>query len=255
MPHLPVLQLIPVTTLPEIRHSDDLAALLFEAAATQATPIVSADIVVVAQKIVSKAEGRRIALADISPSPRARELAAICEKDPRLVELVLSEAEEVVRCIRHVLIVRHRLGMTVANAGIDQSNIEDGDGHALLLPVDPDGSAATLHQGLSQFAGGPVGVVINDSFGRPWRKGTCGTAIGCAGVESLVDLRGRLDRFGRPLRSSELGRADEIAAAASLVMGQAAEGVPAVILRGMAPCVCGAPAAALIRKGEENLFT
>ena len=251
----PALQLIPVTGLPEIHPGNDLALLISRAALDQGTPMVPADIVVVAQKIVSKAEGRRVRLAGITPSDRALELAAICDKDPRLVELVLSESDDIVRCVRNILIVRHRLGMMVANAGIDQSNVEDGDGHALLLPRDPDVSAGLLHRALSDTAGGSVGVVINDSFGRPWRKGTCGTAIGCAGVESLQDLRGRPDRFGRKLRTSELGLADEIAAAASLVMGQAAESVPVVILRGLSPCVCPLPAAALIRKGDENLFT
>jgi coenzyme F420-0:L-glutamate ligase/coenzyme F420-1:gamma-L-glutamate ligase len=252
MPPSPALQLFTLTTLPEIQPGDDLAALISQAAETSLAP---ADIVVLAQKIVSKAEGRQVRLADITPSSRAISLAALCEKDPRLVELVLSETEEVVRCTRNILIVRHRLGMTVANAGIDQSNIENGDGHALLLPLDPDASAAALHRALSKIAGGPVGIVINDSFGRPWRKGTCGTAIGCAGVESLMDLRGRPDRFGRALRTSELGLADEIAAAASLVMGQAAEGVPVVIVRGLPPCTRALPAASLIRKGTENLFT
>ena len=254
MPSPPALQLVPITGLPEIRHGDDLATLIAEAARAQETPLAPADVVVLAQKIVSKAEGRRVHLAGVTPSDRARELAAICDKDPRLVELVLSETDEIVRCVRNILIVRHRLGMTVANAGIDQSNIEDGDGHALLLPLDPDGSAGVLHRALSEHAGGPVGVVINDSFGRPWRKGTCGTAIGCAGVESLMDLRGRPDRFGRALRTSELGLADEIAAAASLVMGQAAESVPVVVVRGLPACARALPAAALIRKGEDDLF-
>ena len=146
---MPALQLIPITELPEIRQGDKLASLLSAAAVAQNSPMACADIVVVAQKIVSKAEGRRVDLADIVPSARAREVAAICEKDPRLVELVLGEADDVVRCSRHVLIVRHRLGMIVANAGIDQSNIEAGDNHALLLPVDPDKSAAALHHSLS----------------------------------------------------------------------------------------------------------
>ncbi len=255
MPPPHALQLIPLAGLPEIQPGHALAPLIAEAAAARDTPLAPADIVVIAQKIVSKAEGRRVRLADIVPSERARALAATCEKDARLVELVLSEADEIVRCVRNVLIVRHRLGMIVANAGIDQSNIEDGDGHALLLPRDPDGSAALLHVALSQCADGAVGVVINDSFGRPWRRGTCGTAIGCAGVESLMDLRGRADRFGRALRTSELGFADEVAAAASLVMGQAAESVPVVIVRGLAASARALPASALIRTGGENLFT
>ena len=254
MPSSPALQLIPLAGLPEIQPGCDLSALIMAGAAAQDMSVMPGDVVVVAQKIVSKAEGRRVELGRIDPSARALELAAICDKDPRLVELILRDSTEVVRCVRNVLIVRHRLGVTVANAGIDQSNIEDGDSHALLLPLDPDASAEVLHAALSREAGGAVGIVINDSFGRPWRKGTCGTAIGCAGVESLMDLRGRPDRFGRSLRSSELGLADEIAAAASLVMGQAAESVPVVIIRGLPPCARPLPASALIRTGDENLF-
>ena len=212
------------------------------------------DVAVLAQKIVSKAQGRRVALESVAPSARAYELASACGKDPRLVELVLGEATDVVRCVPGVLIVRHRLGFIVANAAIDQSNVEGGDAHALLLPVDPDGSAAALSDAFSAAAGGPVGVVINDSFGRPWRRGTCGVAIGCARVEALADLRGRPDRFGRTLRSTEVAVADEIAAAASLVMGQSDEGLPVVIVRGLAPFSHALPASVLLRQETENLF-
>lgn len=249
------IHIIPVAGLPEIQAADDLAALVLAAIRSAGLGLRPADVVVVAQKIVSKAEGRRVRLADVAPSPRAVELAAICAKDPRLVELVLREADDVVRCARDVLIVRHRLGFTVANAGIDQSNVVEGDAHALLLPTNPDRSAATLAAAWSAAAGGAVGVIINDSFGRPWRLGTCGVAIGCAGVESLVDLRGRPDRHGRLLRTSELARADEIAAAASLVMGQSNEGVPVVIVRGLEPCERPKPASALLRPPGTNLFT
>lgn len=248
------IKLIPLAGLPEIGPGENLAALFIAAAAAQGEVVIPNDIIVVAQKIVSKAEDRNIKLEHIKPSSKASELAAICRKDPRLVELILSESASVVRCMPDVLIVQHRLGMIVANAGIDQSNIQDGDDHALLLPLDPDKSAEALHMALSLHANGAVGVIINDSFGRPWRKGTCGTAIGCAGVESLMDLRGRPDRFGRSLRTSELGLADELAAAASLVMGQAGESIPAVIVRGLPPCVRPLPASALIRTVDENLF-
>jgi coenzyme F420-0:L-glutamate ligase/coenzyme F420-1:gamma-L-glutamate ligase len=254
MPPPHTIQLIPLVGLPEIGPGADLPALIIAAATAQGEAVIPNDIIVVAQKIISKAEDRKIKLELIKPSSKALELAAICGKDPRLVELILSESASVVRCMPGVLIVQHRLGMTVANAGIDQSNIQDGDDHALLLPLDPDKSAEALHAALSLHASGAVGVIINDSFGRPWRKGTCGTAIGCAGVESLMDLRGRPDRFGRNLRTSELGFADELAAAASLVMGQAAESTPAVIVRGLPPCVRPLPASALIRTVDENLF-
>jgi coenzyme F420-0:L-glutamate ligase/coenzyme F420-1:gamma-L-glutamate ligase len=254
MPPPQTIQLIPLVGLPEIGPGEDLAALFVVAATAQGEAVVTNDIIVVAQKIVSKAEDRNIKLAHVKPSSKAFELAAICGKDPRLVELILSESASVVRCRPDVLIVRHRLGMIVANAGIDQSNVQDGDDHALLLPLDPDKSAEALHMALSLHANGAVGVIVNDSFGRPWRKGTCGTAIGCAGVESLMDLRGRPDRFGRSLRTSELGLADELAAAASFVMGQAGESIPAVIVRGLPPCVRPLPASALIRTVDENLF-
>jgi coenzyme F420-0:L-glutamate ligase/coenzyme F420-1:gamma-L-glutamate ligase len=255
MQNLSTVRIIPVPGLPEIRAGDDLAGLIGGAIGAAEGALESDDVLVVAQKIVSKAEGRLVALADVVPSDRALEIAAACLKDPRLVELVLRESEEVVRVQKDVLIVRHRLGFTVANAAIDQSNVEAGDEHALLLPLDPDESAARLRRALIDRAGGALGVVINDSFGRPWRLGTCGVAIGCAGVESLMDLRGRPDRFGRRLLTSELAVADEIAAAASLAMGQAAESVPVVIVRGLAPFGQHRPASALLRPPHANLFT
>ncbi|MCW1400869.1 coenzyme F420-0:L-glutamate ligase [Novosphingobium sp. MW5] len=241
--------IIPVTGLPEVRAGDDLAALILEAGAG----IEPGDVAVVAQKVVSKAEGRRFALADITPSAEAERLAGECAKDPRLVELVLRESSEIVRCKPGVLIARHRLGFVVANAAIDQSNVPGAD-HALLLPVDPDASAQRLAARFSAVAGGPVAVVINDSFGRPFREGTCGVAIGCAGLESLVDLRGGLDREGRVLQASVVAHADEIAAAGSLVMGQAAESVPVAILRGLSLGSQAKPASALVRPREFDLF-
>jgi coenzyme F420-0:L-glutamate ligase/coenzyme F420-1:gamma-L-glutamate ligase len=251
----PTLYIIPVPGIPEIRAGNELGSVLASAIRACGERLRRGDILTVAQKIVSKAEGRIVALAKMMPSTRAKALAEICGKDPRLVELILGESEEIVRCQQDVLIVRHRLGFIVANAGIDQSNVEAGDEHALLLPEDPDRSASALQAALvGEFEDG-IGVVINDSFGRPWRLGTCGTAIGCAGVESLRDLRGKEDRFGRRLLTSELAVADEIAAAASLAMGQCAEGVPAVIVRGLALCNRPRPASALLRPPANNLFT
>lgn len=249
-----VLQILPIMDLPEVHAGNDPAALIHGAAVGMGLEFHPADILVVAQKIISKAEGRMLRLDEIEPSVRARELAAVCRKDARLVELVLRESNSVVRCAPDVLIVQHRLGFTVANAGIDQSNVAGGDQHALLLPSAPDHSAAVLREALLRRCGVDIGVVINDSFGRPWRRGTCGVAIGCAGLEALVDLRGRPDRFGRPLRSSEVATADEIAAAASLVMGQAAEGIPAVVVRGLPTSARTGSAADLIRPPAENLF-
>jgi len=241
--------IIPVTGLPEVCEGDDLAALILGAG----VGIAAGDVIVIAQKVVSKAEGRRFALAEITPSAEAQRLAGECGKDPRLVELVLQESSEIVRSAPGVLIARHRLGYVVANAAIDQSNVPGSD-HALLLPVDPDASAQALAERFSAAAGGPVGVIINDSFGRPFREGTCGVAIGCAGLESLVDLRGGLDREGRVLKASVVAHADEIAAAASLVMGQAAEGVPVAVVRGVSLGGSPKPASALVRGREFDLF-
>lgn len=241
--------IIPVTGLPEVGNGDDLVSLIL----ATGTEIAAGDILVIAQKVVSKAEGRRFALADITPSVEAHRLAGECGKDPRLVELVLQESSEIVRCAPGVLIARHRLGFVVANAAIDQSNVPGSD-HALLLPVDPDASAQALAARLSAEAGGTVGVIINDSFGRPFREGTCGVAIGCAGLEALVDLRGGLDREGRVLKASVVAHADEIAAAASLVMGQAAEGVPVAIVRGVSLGGSPKPASTLVRPREFDLF-
>jgi coenzyme F420-0:L-glutamate ligase/coenzyme F420-1:gamma-L-glutamate ligase len=205
------------------------------------------DVLAIAQKIVSKAEGRSIALASVAPSQAARDLAAQTGKDARLVELILSESERVVRARPNLIIVKHRLGFVMANAGIDQSNVGE-DGHALLLPRDPDASAAALAARLG------LPVVITDSFGRAWRRGTVGVAIGAAGLPALQDLRGRPDLFGRTLMVSITGFADEIAAAAGLVMGQGAEGIPAVLLRGLAWSGAVNPAAELLRPAQEDLF-
>jgi coenzyme F420-0:L-glutamate ligase/coenzyme F420-1:gamma-L-glutamate ligase len=227
--------LIALDRVPLVAAGDDPAALVLDALASSALSLADGDIVVLAQKIVSKAEGRLVDLADVAPSPRAIELAEQCDKDPRLVELILSETDEVMRVRRGVLVVRHRLGLVLANAGIDQSNIEhDGATRALLLPLDPDGSAQTIRQALRARSAADVAVLIIDSLGRAWRNGTVGTAIGVAGMHALLDLRGRTDLHGRRLETSELGLADEAAAAASLVMGQAGEGTPIVLIRGLA---------------------
>jgi coenzyme F420-0:L-glutamate ligase/coenzyme F420-1:gamma-L-glutamate ligase len=214
------------------------------------------DVLVFAQKIVSKAEGRRINLADVTPGARALELAQTVQKDPRLVELVLHESRRVVRCANNVLIVEHRLGWIMANAGIDQSNVaEPADGEfALLLPEDPDASAARLRNGLRALTGRAPGVVISDSFGRPWRVGAVGVAIGCAGFPATLDLRGKTDMFGRPLRVTVVGHADEIASAASVLMGQASEARPVILVRGLASQAPHQAATALIRPQHQDLF-
>lgn len=241
--------------VPKVRAGDDLSALLVDALAVSGMALDDDDIVVVAQKVVSKAEGRQVALDHVTPSPAALALAADCGKDPRLVELILSEADEVMRVRPNTLIVRHKLGLVLANAGIDQSNVEATDGpQALLLPLDPDASAAKLRADLEARTGRTVAVLIIDSLGRAWRMGTTGTAIGVAGLPALQDLRGTPDLNGRKLESSELGLADEIAAAASLTMGQAAEGTPIVVVRGLALSDDGSTARALVRPRAMDLF-
>ncbi|MCC7099472.1 MAG: coenzyme F420-0:L-glutamate ligase [Rubrivivax sp.] len=250
------IELLAVPGLPEVRAGDDLAALVAEHARAAGIDLRTGDVVVFAQKVVSKAEGRIVELATVQPSARAHELAERVGKDARLIELILGESSAVVRAVSNVLIVRHRLGFVMANAGVDQSNVpghEAGE-RALLLPVDPDASAARLRTALVALSGADVAVLINDSFGRPWRRGAVGTAIGCAGIAALQDLRGRPDRHGRTLRVTEVGTADEIAAAASLLMGQADEGLPVVIVRGLARAHAPSTAAVLVRAADEDLF-
>jgi coenzyme F420-0:L-glutamate ligase/coenzyme F420-1:gamma-L-glutamate ligase len=252
----PQLALWALPGVPQVRPGDDLAALALDGLERAGLKLKAGDVLVVAQKIVSKAEGRRVDLATIVPSVRARELAAVVQKDPRLVELVLGESCRIVRTAKDVLIVEHRLGFVMANAGVDQSNVAaPGEGeYALLLPADPDDSARRLRLALQERTGVGIGVVINDSFGRAWRVGTVGVAIGSAGITSALDLRGRLDMNGRELRVTVVGHADEIAAAASLLMGQSAEARPLVLVRGLHAQGAEQPARALIRPAAEDLF-
>jgi len=252
-PTAPTLALTALTGIPLIAAGDDLADVLADALEHTGLRPVSGDVLVVAQKIVSKAEGRMVRLDTVVPSARALELAAQADKDPRLVELILSEASEIMRVRPGVIIVRHRLGLVLANAGIDQSNL-GVDGAALLLPRDPDASCTTLRAHLRQRTGCDLPVMMIDSLGRAWRNGTIGTAIGVNGLPALIDLRGRADLYGRPLQTSELGHADEIAAAASLLMGQAAEGRPAVLVRGLPVPAHEGRACDLVRERQLDLF-
>jgi coenzyme F420-0:L-glutamate ligase/coenzyme F420-1:gamma-L-glutamate ligase len=256
MSSAPELRLISLPDFPQVGSGDDLAALTAAALTRGALQLRSDDVLVFAQKVVSKAEGRRIDLAQITPSARALELAQTVAKDPRLVEVILRESRRVVRSGRDVLIVEHRLGLIMANAGIDQSNVADPDNgdFALLLPEDPDASATRLRDRLRALTGFEPGIVISDSFGRPWRIGTVGVAIGCAGLPATLDLRGKPDLFGRPLRVTVVGHADEIASAASLLMGQANEARPVILVRGLAARAPDQPAAALIRPQQQDLF-
>lgn len=242
--------------LPLIRPGDDLGALLAVALRHAGIAPANGDILIMAQKVVSKAEGRFVDLAEVVPSARAVALAKEVNKDARLVEVILAESVEVVRHKRDVLIVAHRLGFVMANAGVDQSNVApaaDGE-RVLLLPRDPDASAAALKAQLDGEFGVDLGVVINDSFGRPWRNGAVGVALGAAGVPALQNLIGAPDLFGRRMRVSEVAIADEIASAASLLMGQSDEGQPAVHLRGFRCEAPAVPASALVRSRELDMF-
>ena len=240
--------------LPLVRAGDDLCAILMDAINAQ-TALLDGDVLVVAQKIVSKAEGRLVRLADVAPSADAVALAAETEKDPRLVQLILDESVAVVRKRPGVLIVRHRLGFVGANAGIDQSNVDHGCGEvALLLPLDPDASAAALHARILGQTGNRVGVVISDSANRPWRLGTTAMAIGAAGIQVFDDRRGGFDLFGRELKITLVNRADSIATAAVLVMGETAERIPAALVRGFPPESTAGNAAAINRPLAEDLF-
>jgi coenzyme F420-0:L-glutamate ligase / coenzyme F420-1:gamma-L-glutamate ligase len=246
------LDIFAVPDMPMVQPGDDLAALI----AARAGTLRDRDIVVIAQKVVSKSEGRIVDLATITPGTEAIRLAGEVGKDPRLVEVILSESSRLVRSRPNLMIMEHRLGFVMANAGVDHSNVApiDGVDRVLLLPEDPDGSAAALRATLEARSGVHLGVIISDSFGRPWRRGTAGVAIGASGLPSLIDLRGQPDLFGRTLEVSIVGFADEVAAAASLLQGQAREAQPVVVVRGLAWDAPDAPVAEMIRPQGEDLF-
>lgn len=252
----PPIAIAPLDDMPLVRPGDDLAAILSAAISRGGWSLRRFDVIVIAQKIVSKAEGRYVDLSTVVPGPQAQELAAATGKDPRLVQVILNESRRVVRHRRNVLIVEHALGFVMANAGVDRSNIDPTAGvePVLLLPADPDRSAAMIRERLEVSCGVAPAVIISDSFGRAWRRGVTGVAIGAAGLPSMVDLRGTSDLFGRPLQATEIGFADEIASAASLAMGQAAESVPVVLVRGLYWEGSGRGASELNRSASEDLF-
>ncbi len=252
-----------------VREGDDLCEIILAAVAHSGEKLVSGDVLIVAQKIVSKARGQCIDLRTITPSAKALELAETVEKDARLIELILRESTEVLRVRQDVIIVAHRLGFVMANAGIDLSNIDlsnidqpdidqpdiDGDedaNYALLLPEDPDAECEKIRHELKERSGIDIGVVMNDSHGRAWRNGTVGVAIGVSGVQALADMRGKPDLYGRAFRITQVGVADEIASAASLLMGQSDEGLPVVLMRGLQ--TGDGRAADLIRPRKMDLF-
>ena len=252
----PALTLTAIPDLPLVEPGDDLAAILIDGLARAGIAPAARDVLVVAQKVVSKAENRYVDLGAVTPSDRARDLARAVDKDPRLVEVILSESEAVVAHKPGVLVVAHRLGFVLANAGIDRSNVrsEPGAERVLLLPEDPDASAAALKARLDAHFKTELAVIVSDSLGRAWRNGVTGIALGAAGLPALRDMIGRKDLFGRTLDVTQTGFADDIAAAASLVMGQADEGLPAVLLRGLAWHEPASDARALLRPKDEDLF-
>jgi len=248
------LTVVTLDGIPRVRPGDDLARLLIAALEQNGMALRAQDILVVTQKIVSKAEGRYLDLAAVEPSSRAREIAAITRKDVHLVEAILSQAVEVLRAASNVLVVATAHGLVLANAGIDQSNLDAGGRRVLLLPQDPDASARRLKERIDAHFATDIGVIISDSAGRAWRLGTVGLAIGAAGVPALLDRRGEKDMCGRPLEVTEVGVADAVAAAAVLIMGEAAEARPAALVRGLAWSAAARPASDLVRSKARDLF-
>jgi len=244
--------------MPLIYPGDNLAEMLLASMQSARITLEDSDILVVTQKIVSKAEGRLVNLETVTPSKESLELANRSEKDPRLVELILRESNEVLRVRAGTIIVEHRLGFVCASAGIDHSNVHGTEGNSeywvLLLPEDPDHSALEIRRKIKVATGNRIGVMIIDSHGRAWRQGTIGTAIGISGLPAVVDQRGWQDLFGYRLKITLVAAADELAAAASLVMGEAAEGIPAVHVRGFPYPLREGSLKELIRSKETDLF-
>ncbi len=248
----------PLNQIPLIRPGDNLAELLLVALQTARVSLEDGDILVVAQKIISKAEGRMVNLTTITPSKDAKDIAKRCDKDPRLTEIILRESKTVLRVRPGTIIVEHRLGFVCASAGVDHSNVSGDDGHpddwVLLLPEDPDKSALEIRRKIKIITGFKIGVLIIDSHGRAWRLGTVGTTIGFSGLPGIVDERGWQDLFGYRLKITMVATADELAAAASLVMGEAAEGIPAVHVRGFPHPLREGSFKELVRSKENDLF-
>jgi coenzyme F420-0:L-glutamate ligase/coenzyme F420-1:gamma-L-glutamate ligase len=244
--------------IPLIRRDDNLADIVLDSLAKMDIELQENDILVLAQKIVSKAEGRLVNLTTVTPSSKAIELAQKTEKDPRVVELILQESNEIVRTRVGAIIVEHKLGFVCANAGIDHSNVAgDGDQeqeYVLLLPADPDQSAKQIRDAIKRKTNKNIGVMIIDSHGRAWRNGTVGLCIGLSGIPAVIDERGWKDLFGYTLKITVVGVADELAAAASLMMGQADEGTPAVLVHGFPYKLTEGSVKELIRPKDQDMF-
>lgn len=253
-----MLTITPITGVPFIQPGDNLGEIILSALAQNNIELRAGDILVITSKIVSKAEGRLVNLASVQPREQAIQLAEQTEKDPRLVELILRESNQVLRSRPGTIIVEHRLGFVCANAGIDHSNVAGGGDRAqewvLLLPEKPEASACRLRECLESHSAARIGIMIIDSHGRAWRVGTVGLAIGLSGMPGVVDLRGKPDLFGYNLRITQVGAADELAAAASLMMGQAAEGTPLSHVRGFPYALREGSLRELLRPREEDLF-
>lgn len=252
------LVITPLPDVPMVQTGDDLVEIVWNGLLQAGIHLVDDDILAVAQKVVSKSEGRWVNLAGVIPSNQAKSLGEEIDKDPRLVELILRESNQVLRKRKGTIIVEHKLGFVCANAGIDHSNVA-GEGNAeeewvLLLPKDPDGSARTIRKSLEGRTGARLGVIIIDSHGRAWRQGVVGMAIGLSGMPGLVDMRGKSDLFGYTLRITTIGAADELAAATSLVMGQADESTPIVHVRGFPYPLREGSLNELLRPRELDLF-
>jgi coenzyme F420-0:L-glutamate ligase / coenzyme F420-1:gamma-L-glutamate ligase len=252
------LTLTPLSKVPLIRHGDNLADILVNALQDSNIALQDNDILVLAQKIVSKAEGRMVNLGTVTPSQQAIDLAQKADKDARVVELMLQESNEVLRVRTGTIIVEHKLGFICANAGIDHSNVSgDGDTkeeYVLLLPENTDKSASEIRKKIESVTNKKIGVLIIDSHGRAWRNGTVGVAVGISGIPGLVDLRGKKDLFGYTLRVTQVGAGDELAAAASLMMGQASEGTPVVHVRGFPFKLRESALKELLRPKDQDLF-
>lgn len=250
----PSFQAFALPGMPLIQPGDDLVALIGQALGRADLKLQAGDVLVVSSKIVSKAEGCFVRLADVTPTADAQQLAEQTGKDARIVQVVLDESHAISRVARGVLVTQHRLGFVSANAGIDQSNVEDSSDQVLVLPSDPDASAAELRQRLMDLYGVAVVVVISDTHGRPFRFGNVGVAIGVSGMLALTDLRGQRDLFGRELLITQQGYADLVASAAHLLCGEAAEGRPVVLLRGLELPVGDGHAADLNRPADKDLY-
>ena len=245
------LRIFGISTMPEIKKGDNISDMILEHLAAAREELVDGDVVVVAQKIISKAEGRYIDLNAIKPKEKTIRLAKEVNKDPRLVEIILGESKSVIAKSSGILIVEHKSGVILANAGVDRSNVQSlNDSTVTLLPKNADQSASTLLKNL----GKDIAVIINDSIGRAWRVGTTGTAIGVAGLSAIIDMNGRPDMQGRTLKGTTIALADELASAASIVMGQASEARPVVIIRGLSQHLSSDDSKSLLRPPEKDLF-